>query len=161
MFFSGYLFELQPGIFATMSKIFCDDGYFLEIRVMIIFIYWVLGFLWAAAPNKEWKPKSAIQAPDVPGSFETNSEPGVPEEATSKLQLKLEGLHLSDGEHVIIPNHLQVPEAERTGLSFGSFDASFSLGTSFANGPCNGKYSMLLTNTSPIHEESIKASRLR
>ncbi|CAA6672435.1 unnamed protein product [Spirodela intermedia] len=126
-----------------------------------------------AAPSKEWKPKSAIQVPgqvavitgvaaDAPGSFETNSwsEPGVPEEAASKIELKLEDLHLSDGEHVIIPNHLQVPEAERSGLSFGSFDASFSLGTSFANGPDNGKYSILLTNASPIHEENIKASPL-
>jgi len=55
------------------------------------------------------------------------------DEPTSKLRNKLEELQFSDTKHVIIPNHLQVPESERTGLSFGSFDANFGLSTSFVN----------------------------
>lgn len=34
-------------------------------------------------------------------------------------------LHVSCGQHVTFPNHFQVPEALKNGLTFGSFDANF------------------------------------
>ncbi|KAK8269997.1 hypothetical protein V6Z12_D11G165600 [Gossypium hirsutum] len=94
--------------------------------------------------NKEWKPKpissnvgqgsGTAGASEVPtSSFEANaySQPVSnvldSEEATSKLQKKLEELHLPQRQHVIIPTHIHVPESERTKLSFGSFDASFGV----------------------------------
>ncbi|KAE8668730.1 hyphally regulated cell wall protein 3-like isoform X2 [Hibiscus syriacus] len=94
--------------------------------------------------NNEWKPKSISSnvgrgsgtagASDVPtSSVEANahwqpvSRVLDSEEATSKLQKKLEELHLPQRRHVIIPNHIHVPESERTKLNFGSFDASFGV----------------------------------
>lgn len=61
----------------------------------------------------------------------------VPEtkEDTAELQKKLEESHISDVEHVIIPNHLHVHEVEKLGFCFGSFDTSFSLVTSTNNAP--------------------------
>ncbi|XP_034678347.1 GBF-interacting protein 1-like isoform X1 [Vitis riparia] len=58
----------------------------------------------------------------------TESNVSVLEEATSNL-------HISDARHVIFRNHLQIPEALKNGLVFGSFDSSFSLGSKYANGP--------------------------
>ncbi|XP_058114862.1 GBF-interacting protein 1-like isoform X2 [Magnolia sinica] len=127
------------------------------------------------APSKEWKPKptnpniiqpsSTIGTSDVapitaeasarslPASSSTAS---ASEETASKLQTKLEELHFSNSRHVIIPNHLLVPEAERTGLSFGSFDASFVLGTSFANGPDSDKISTSVSESSQGIEETVE-----
>lgn len=95
-------------------------------------------------PGKEWKPKStnpnigqgttAAPSPDVPAvSIESHPEslstPAVPtpKEATLELQKKLEESHISERQHVIIPNHLHVPEVEKLGFCFGSFDAPFAL----------------------------------
>lgn len=58
----------------------------------------------------------------------TESTVSVLEEATSNL-------HISDGHHVIFRNHLQIPEALKIGLVFGSFDSSFSLGSKDTNSP--------------------------
>uniref|UniRef100_A0A1D1XR72 GBF-interacting protein 1 N-terminal domain-containing protein n=1 Tax=Anthurium amnicola TaxID=1678845 RepID=A0A1D1XR72_9ARAE len=90
----------------------------------------------------------------------TQSDSGPTEETTSKLQKKMEELHFSYDQHVIIPNHLQVPEAERTGLSFGSFDASFNLGTRFMNGPCGENCSMQPADSSQVPEGNIEESTL-
>ncbi|KAI3891465.1 hypothetical protein MKW92_034181 [Papaver armeniacum] len=91
----------------------------------------------AVGPIKEWKPKPITPNPAVVfgaiGTYEAEagaeSLPTVgassSETETSNLQKKLQELHFSHGQHVIIPNHLQVAEAERSGLSFGSFDANF------------------------------------
>ncbi|KAH6785195.1 hypothetical protein C2S51_037650 [Perilla frutescens var. frutescens] len=95
-------------------------------------------------PGKEWKPKStnanvsqgatAAPSPDVStesiGSHpESPNTPAVPtpKEDTLELQKKLEESHISESQHVIIPNHLHVPEVEKLGFCFGSFDASFAL----------------------------------
>ncbi|KAK9084581.1 hypothetical protein Sjap_024992 [Stephania japonica] len=43
-------------------------------------------------------------------------------EAPMKLK-KVEELHFANSERVIIPSHIHVPSAERSGLSFGSFGA--------------------------------------
>ncbi|XP_068643175.1 GBF-interacting protein 1-like isoform X2 [Aristolochia californica] len=129
----------------------------------------VIGPQKAMGPNKEWKPKSTnsivaqpsgtVDASETtPASVESNSR-SIPassavasEESTLKLQKKLEYLNFSD-THVIIPNHLQVPEAERTGLSFGSFDASFGVRTSFANGHDSDKSTTHLSEASQVIEE--------
>ncbi|KAI3882507.1 hypothetical protein MKX03_000759 [Papaver bracteatum] len=91
----------------------------------------------AVGPIKEWKPKPITPNPAVVfgaiGTYEAEagaeSLPTVgassSETETSNLQKKLQELHFLHGQHVIIPNHLQVAEAERSGLSFGSFDANF------------------------------------
>ncbi|KAF8409763.1 hypothetical protein HHK36_005842 [Tetracentron sinense] len=122
-------------------------------------------------PSKEWKPKltntNLAQASGTVGTSEVApiaveagvlsllaSSASASEEATSKLQKKLEDLHFADGQHVIIPNHLQVPEAERTGLSFGSFDASFVVNANYANCLDNGKSYTPLSDSSQVIEET-------
>uniref|UniRef100_A0A2P2LZ28 Uncharacterized protein MANES_12G064000 n=1 Tax=Rhizophora mucronata TaxID=61149 RepID=A0A2P2LZ28_RHIMU len=121
--------------------------------------------------NKEWKPKTtSTNIPqgsvtagscDVPNVTEASaaSRPASSvlesEESTSKLQKKLEELHLPPRQHVIIPNHIHVPESERTKLSFGSFDATFGLPYSYANGPESDKSSTPLSETSQVIEESV------
>ncbi|MGV7428783.1 hypothetical protein PJI19_28955, partial [Mycobacterium kansasii] len=60
-------------------------------------------------------------------------------ETISDLDKKLEQSHISDSQHVIIPNHLHVPEIEKLGFCFGSFDANFNLNTSYSSGPENDK----------------------
>lgn len=101
----------------------------------------------AVGANKEWKPKSthtnSAQASGTPGTSDVStvveavseSLPVLSENTSLKLEKKLDELQLSDRQHVIIPNHLQVPESERHGLNFGSFESSFNLSISFANGP--------------------------
>ncbi|GER54041.1 hypothetical protein STAS_31591 [Striga asiatica] len=94
-------------------------------------------------PGKEWKPKSTNphigQGGTTAGSSEvlvvsggSHSEPQTTpvltsQETMSELQGKLEETYISDSQHVIIPNHLHVPEVEKLGFCFGSFDASFGL----------------------------------
>lgn len=48
------------------------------------------------------------------------------EQAKSQLNRKLESLNLPSHQLVIFPDHIQVPEAYRHGLTFGSLDAAFS-----------------------------------
>ncbi|KAE8695280.1 hypothetical protein F3Y22_tig00110722pilonHSYRG00044 [Hibiscus syriacus] len=121
--------------------------------------------------NKEWKPKpissnfgqgsGTAGASDVPTSSveaNTHSQPVSrvldSEESTSKLQKKLEELHLPQRRHVIIPNHIHVPESERTRLSFGSFDAS--LGVTLSNVGCqeSAKSPTLLSEASQDLDET-------
>ncbi|XP_058218637.1 uncharacterized protein LOC131329507 isoform X3 [Rhododendron vialii] len=125
-------------------------------------------------PSKEWKPKPAnpnlTQGSGIDGSTEvpttaeatiqSNPVPSVldSEEATSKLQRKLEELHVSDGQHVIIPNHLHVPEAGKFGFCFGSFDASFGLSTDYDDGPENDMNPTTLSETSESVEETAEQS---
>ncbi|GLT94229.1 hypothetical protein SLE2022_119810 [Rubroshorea leprosula] len=114
---------------------------------------------------KEWKPKqinlNVVQgsvkgdASEVPAaSIEASSQPQPissvldSEEATSKLHKKLEELHLPQRQHVIIPNHIHVPESERNKFSFGSFDASFGVTSSYNAGPESDKTSTPLSETS-------------
>lgn len=46
----------------------------------------------------------------------------VLEQGTSQLEMKLEKLNISNCHPVIFPDHIQVPEAFRNGLTFGSLD---------------------------------------
>ncbi|XP_022758902.1 GBF-interacting protein 1-like isoform X3 [Durio zibethinus] len=129
--------------------------------------------------NKEWKPKPISSnvgqvsgtsgASEVPTSLEANAQSTTSleaisqsqpvssdldsEEATSKLRKKLEDLHLPQRQHVIIPDHIHVPESERTKLSFGSFDASFGVTLSYVGGQESGKSSTPLSETSQDVDE--------
>ncbi|PPD81185.1 hypothetical protein GOBAR_DD21869 [Gossypium barbadense] len=121
--------------------------------------------------NKEWKPKpvscnvglgsGAATASEVPTvSLEINAR-SLPvssvlgsEVATSKLQKKLEELHLPQRQHVIIPNHIHVPESERTKLSFGSFDASFGVALNYVGGQESDKSSTPLSEASQDADET-------
>ena len=73
----------------------------------------------------------------------------------------LEELHLPQPQFVILPNHIHVPEFERTKLSFGSFGADFGLTTSYVSGPVSDKSSTPLFEISQGIEESVdeQASR--
>lgn len=65
------------------------------------------------------------------------SPPALPQASTgsSDPASQFQQLNMQDDQPVIIPNHLQVPEAEQTHLSFGSFrdDLSTPLSTNFAS----------------------------
>lgn len=55
------------------------------------------------------------------------------EDISSGLDKRLGDMQLFDKQHVIIPDHLQVTESEKYGLSFGSFGTSFEQAPSFPN----------------------------
>ncbi|KAI3804887.1 hypothetical protein L1987_26758 [Smallanthus sonchifolius] len=84
-------------------------------------------------PGKEWKPKPTNHVPAQGLGTEMPAVPiSIPVEAcsSSKPESSIPDSkepHIPDGQHVIIPNHLHVPEAEKLGFCFGSFDASFGL----------------------------------
>ncbi|KAH9793804.1 Flocculation protein [Citrus sinensis] len=121
--------------------------------------------------NKEWKPKPTnTNAAQGPGTAAASEVPTVlveatgqshpvsssldTEEATSKLQTRLEELHFPQRQHVIIPNHIHVPESERTKLSFGSFDASFGVTSNYVGGQESEKSSTPVSETSQVIEET-------
>ncbi|XP_049372747.1 GBF-interacting protein 1-like isoform X1 [Solanum verrucosum] len=126
-----------------------------------------------AGPGMEWKPKptnnsiaqisvtSAAGSSDVSiASTEVDTQPQPPgvdvetREGTLELQQKLEKSHISDIQHVIIPNHLHVPEVEKLGFCFGSFEASLGLGIS-ANSAAESEKTPSLSGTSEGIEETI------
>ncbi|KAJ6710705.1 FLOCCULATION PROTEIN (DUF1296) [Salix koriyanagi] len=123
--------------------------------------------------NKEWKPKAtnsnAAQEFGTAGLSDISNIPlesgghsqvssGVhdSEEATAKLQKKLEELHLPQRQHVIIPHHIHVPESERNKLSFGSFDLSFGVTSSYVSGAESDKSSTPMSETSQGIEEPME-----
>ncbi|KAH7684168.1 UBA-like protein [Dioscorea alata] len=123
--------------------------------------------------GKEWKAKpTQVNSAQVSGVQVTSDIVSVPaeavgrslpassstgsEDALPKLQKKLEDLHFSDTKLVIIPNHLQVPESERSGFSFGSFDANFGLSTHSRDRTDSEKSSTPLSETSEEIEENVE-----
>ena len=108
-------------------------------------------------------PTSGIRASEASISSPQSSGFANLEDQTTKLQEKLEDLYVRDDQHVIIPNHLQVPEADRTGISFGSFGTGFAtnvsssfatnVSSSFANDECDENY-IPLPDASREAEES-------
>ncbi|ONK79339.1 uncharacterized protein A4U43_C01F5360 [Asparagus officinalis] len=126
----------------------------------------------AVGPTKEWKPKSTnVKPAPVAGKVETTAKEHASQEAvehslpvssssldepTTKLQNKFGELQFSDTKHVIIPNHLRVPESARTGLSFGSFDPNFGITSSFANDIESEKGSAELSDTSQEIVENVE-----
>ncbi|KAG2272473.1 hypothetical protein Bca52824_067028 [Brassica carinata] len=125
--------------------------------------------------KEEWKPKpvnhtttqgsgasATAEALAVPTeASEKSVEDVVPSaEGTSKLQRQLEDLQVQR-QHVIIPNHILVPDAERTKFSFGSFDAGFSIASSSVAFPENEKRSAPLSQNSQEVEDSFEEDELR
>ncbi|KAF8745449.1 hypothetical protein HU200_013442 [Digitaria exilis] len=86
-------------------------------------------------PNKEWKPKATSLenvaiANDVPLATDAILQSAaisnsVGTEDLLKVDKSFNDMPLLDKQHVIIPDHLQVSDSEKYGLSFGSFNASF------------------------------------
>ncbi|XP_066369371.1 uncharacterized protein [Miscanthus floridulus] len=80
-------------------------------------------------PVKEWKPKSTKKSPatDADNNIAGAASPSASncENANASdvngLSEKLSQANLHEVEHVIIPEHLRVPEYEQTKLRFGSF----------------------------------------
>ncbi|XP_008797669.2 uncharacterized protein LOC103712805 isoform X1 [Phoenix dactylifera] len=87
----------------------------------------------ATQPSMEWKPKPSPKLGTVsPGVNETTPPPscanissGSNQEELAGLSEKLSQVDFFGDEHVIIPEHLRVPETEWTQLIFGSFGAGF------------------------------------
>ncbi|KAG6516043.1 hypothetical protein ZIOFF_026490 [Zingiber officinale] len=84
--------------------------------------------------NMEWKPKSTRKPNiDVPATYGTVS--AAPSSADNSISSKvidvtglsknLSKLSILENQHVIIPQHLQVPESELARLTFGSFEVGF------------------------------------
>ncbi|KAK7385487.1 hypothetical protein VNO78_31209 [Psophocarpus tetragonolobus] len=124
-----------------------------------------------AGSNKEWKPKpthvinqgsgpaSASDAPvsiDPPGQLQSASSALDSEEATSKLQRKLEDFHIPQRQHVILPNHIIVPDSEKNKFSFGSLGVAFGVNSSFVSGPESEKSSTPVSETSQTIEETVE-----
>ncbi|KAL3821617.1 hypothetical protein ACJIZ3_007522 [Penstemon smallii] len=123
--------------------------------------------------GKEWKPKStnssAAQGAASSGVsivFVGNHPESQPtpvvltsRDDTLELQRKLENSQISHRQHVIIPNHLHVPEAEKLGFCFGSFDASFGVDMSHI-GVHEGDKSPPLSESSEAIDEPVKELQL-
>lgn len=83
----------------------------------------------------EWKPKSsqkpAIISPSASGTASAPSSSQADDSIASNLvdvtnlSKKLSEVNVLEERHVIIPQHLRVPESERTQLTFGSFGTGF------------------------------------
>ncbi|KAF3334936.1 hypothetical protein FCM35_KLT21540 [Carex littledalei] len=71
----------------------------------------------AQQPNMEWRPKSSQS------SRASNSLTNQNQTEVAILSESLAKSNVSDDLHVIIPEHLRVPDSEKTSLVFGSFDA--------------------------------------
>lgn len=70
----------------------------------------------AQQPNMEWRPKSS-QSSRVSNSLTNQNKTEV-----AILSESLATSNVSEDQHVIIPEHLRVPDCEKTNLVFGSFD---------------------------------------
>ncbi|KAL2547752.1 Kinase-related protein of unknown function [Forsythia ovata] len=124
---------------------------------------------------KEWIPKSASSSVTPgSGSIAPFEVPRVPVESHTTLQLttnvlaskdvtlelqrKLDDSHISDNQHVIIPSHLHVPEAEKLGFCFGSFDASFGLDASCIDAPESDENPCLSKSSEAVEETAEEQS---
>lgn len=98
-----------------------------------------IGFDAASQPNKEWKPKSSQKlSTGNPGVIGTPSKSKSPADESKELpseadnvQEKLARVDLQENQHVIIAEHIRVPDNDQYRLVFGSFgiesDSSGSL----------------------------------
>ncbi|XP_058078394.1 GBF-interacting protein 1-like isoform X2 [Magnolia sinica] len=98
----------------------------------------------ASQSNMEWKPKSSqkssltstgmIGTATITVSSPTDSSPTSMADEAHLLE-KLSQVNISKNQHVIIPQHLRVPEADCSHLIFGSFAAGFNSAKDFLSGP--------------------------
>ncbi|KAK9102480.1 hypothetical protein Sjap_019734 [Stephania japonica] len=97
--------------------------------------------------NKEWRPKSSqnssLKNHGITG-MDTNtisSTPGNSLNSSIKAERLPENFlkfNILENQHVIIPEHLQVPEAERAMLTFGSFGSGIDSPRNCAHGEPDG-----------------------
>ncbi|KAF5950400.1 hypothetical protein HYC85_012393 [Camellia sinensis] len=96
--------------------------------------------------NQPLEPSKVVasEAPTLAVEAVLQSLPDVSflEEATSKVDMKLEKLNISTRQPVIFPDHLQVPEDFKNGLIFGSLDATFEESVAYVDGTDDMKSSM-------------------
>lgn len=84
------------------------------------------------------------------------------EEAASKLQKKLEDFHIPQRQHVILPNHIIVPDSEKNKFCFGSLGVNFGVNTTIdVSGPDSEKSSTPLSETSQDIEETVEEQHSR
>lgn len=76
---------------------------------------------YAGNPHLEWKPKSInlanVSCSSAKSSVDRNQV------GMADLAKKLSHANVSEDERVIIPEHLRVPDSERTHLVFGTFQS--------------------------------------
>uniref|UniRef100_A0A0A9E5T7 Uncharacterized protein n=1 Tax=Arundo donax TaxID=35708 RepID=A0A0A9E5T7_ARUDO len=82
------------------------------------------------SPHLEWKPKS-ISSSSM--NHEVSVAPSGASSPVDSNQVEVAGLskklsqaNVSEHEHVIIPDHIRVPDSERTHLIFGTFESEFN-----------------------------------
>ncbi|KAI7979051.1 GBF-interacting protein 1-like [Camellia lanceoleosa] len=96
--------------------------------------------------NQPLEPSKVVasEAPTLAVEAVLQSLPDVSflEEATSKVDMKLEKFKISTRQPVIFPDHLQVPEDFKNGLIFGSLDATFEESVAYVDGTDDMKSSM-------------------
>jgi len=92
--------------------------------------------LYAVSPHMEWKPKSV--SPSSISHGVTAAPPAAPSPVddgstteVSALSKKLSHANVSH-EHVIIPEHIRIPDSERTHFIFGSFESEIDPKASLA-----------------------------
>lgn len=134
-----------------------------------LFLSYVVG------PNMEWKPKptnpnlaqgsvaaASSESPAVAIEDNANLQPKSvsldSKEVNVELEKKLEDLHISDGQYVIIPDHLHVPAAHKLGFSFGSFDTNFVINTSHNSTPESDQSA--LSESTDVNEEAIAEEQI-
>ena len=116
----------------------------------------------------DWMPKSPVTStspyqafnPDNDSSNRTTSGSDNIEPLISTL--KLQQLSVHEDQPVIIPDHLQVPEADRSHLNFGSFGEDFDDNANYADEDEDDKKSVSsveenLPEEAPV--EQIKSAR--
>ncbi|KAF5175294.1 putative dentin sialophosphoprotein [Thalictrum thalictroides] len=100
-----------------------------------------MGHQKAPQPNMEWKPKSSQKPSFVCPVIGTTAVPvshlddnSTDSKEADHLEENLSRVSISEIEHVIIPQHLRAPEADRTRLMFGSFGMEFESTNSISSG---------------------------
>lgn len=66
-----------------------------------------------------------------------------------------------DSQQVTFPNHFQVSEAFKNGLTFGSFDANFGARTEIINNPVSNDKSNFVAESSQESDENVEESSSR
>lgn len=87
-----------------------------------------------------------MTAETVPKSIPISNS--ISKEDLLKVDKRFDDLQLSDRQHVIIPDHLQISESEKYGLTFGSFNTSFQQTIGSSNPEC------VKSSSSPESESS-------
>ncbi|XP_031375457.1 GBF-interacting protein 1-like isoform X2 [Punica granatum] len=68
---------------------------------------------------------------------------------------------VTDSQHVTFPNHFQVSEAFKNGLTFGSFDANFGARTEVVTDPVGNDKSNFVAESSQESDENVEESSPR